>query len=222
MPSWSGSGSESEWSSASSSPAPIQSNLESFLHSVTPLVPTKPLSLKSSDEASGNHDESSMEYYFVLEDVWQCYDEWSAYGVGTPVVLNNYNMSSRRSSSSHGRHDHQTTVVQYYAPYLSAIQLYTNVVMSWPETTTTGTATSNSSNNNMDDNIVQVQEPAAAPRELRNPVAYPYFQYCETISPYWRLPLVDKIAELAADGFPGLISLKSIDLSPASWMSVAW
>ncbi|KAL0356465.1 UNVERIFIED_CONTAM: hypothetical protein Sradi_4093400 [Sesamum radiatum] len=167
MPSWSWSCS----SSASSSPAPIQSNLESFLHSVTPLVPTKPLLLKSSSEEAS---ESSVEH-FVLEDVWQCYDEWSAYGAGTPVVLNN-NMSSR-----HG--DQSSTVVQYYAPYLSAIQLYTNV--SW-ETT----ATSNSSNNIIDDD--DVHEPAAAPRE-RNPVAYPYFQYCETISPYWRVPLVDKV-----------------------------
>ncbi|KAL0417377.1 UNVERIFIED_CONTAM: hypothetical protein Slati_3569600 [Sesamum latifolium] len=198
MPSWSWSWS----SSASSSPAPIQSNLESFLHSVTPLVPTKPLLLKSSEEATDNIDESSVEY-FVLEDVWQCYDEWSAYGAGTPVVLNNNKSTSDGESSS---------VVQYYAPYLSAIQLYTNV--SW-ETTAT------SSNNIIDDDDVHDHEPAAAPRE-RNPVAYPYFQYCETISPYWRLPLVDKIAELAADGFPGLISLKSIDLSPASWMSVTW
>ncbi|KAL2243798.1 UNVERIFIED_CONTAM: hypothetical protein Sindi_0497800 [Sesamum indicum] len=162
---------------------------------------------KSSEEASGN-DESSVEY-FVLEDVWRCYDEWSAYGAGTPVLLNN----NRSTTSSDGGKS-TTRVVQYYAPFLSAIQLYTNV--SCHETTPI-----DSSSNNMDDVDVHLHEPAAAARE-RNPVAYPYFQYCETISPYWRLPLVDKIAELAADGFPGLISLKSIDLSPASWMSVAW
>ncbi|KAK9089376.1 hypothetical protein Scep_028458 [Stephania cephalantha] len=48
--------------------------------------------------------------YFTLGDLWRCYDEWSAYGAGVPVVLN------RRGE----------TVVQYYVPYLSAIQIFTS------------------------------------------------------------------------------------------------
>lgn len=47
--------------------------------------------------------------YFALRDLWDCYDEWSAYGAGTPVLLNG-----------------GETVMQYYVPYLSAIQIYTN------------------------------------------------------------------------------------------------
>lgn len=47
--------------------------------------------------------------YFTLGDLWDCYGEWSAYGVGTPVVLNS-----------------GETVSQYYVPYLSAIQIYSN------------------------------------------------------------------------------------------------
>ena len=47
--------------------------------------------------------------YFTLGDMWEFYNEWSAYGVGTPVVLNDGD-----------------TLVQYYVPYLSAIQIYTN------------------------------------------------------------------------------------------------
>lgn len=47
--------------------------------------------------------------YFTLGDLWNCYDEWSAYGAGVPIVLNN-----------------DETLVQYYVPYLSAIQILTS------------------------------------------------------------------------------------------------
>lgn len=47
--------------------------------------------------------------YFTLGDLWNCYCEWSAYGAGTPVVLSN-----------------GEEITQYYVPYLSAIQIYTN------------------------------------------------------------------------------------------------
>lgn len=47
--------------------------------------------------------------YFTLGDLWNCYDEWSAYGAGVPIVLNN-----------------SETLVQYYVPYLSAIQIFTS------------------------------------------------------------------------------------------------
>ena len=45
--------------------------------------------------------------YFVLGDLWDSFREWSAYGAGVPLILND----------SDG-------VVQYYVPYLSGIQLY--------------------------------------------------------------------------------------------------
>lgn len=47
--------------------------------------------------------------YFSLSDLWDCYDELSAYGFGSHVDLNN-----------------GETVKQYYVPHLSAIQIYTN------------------------------------------------------------------------------------------------
>lgn len=46
---------------------------------------------------------------FTLKELWDCYNEWSAYGVGVPVMLENGD-----------------TVVHYYIPYLSAMQIYTN------------------------------------------------------------------------------------------------
>lgn len=50
-----------------------------------------------------------MEYrpYFILGDLWDSFQEWSAYGVSIPLVL-----------------DSGDCVVQYYVPSLSGIQLY--------------------------------------------------------------------------------------------------
>ncbi|THU56208.1 hypothetical protein C4D60_Mb11t14850 [Musa balbisiana] len=48
-----------------------------------------------------------------------------------------------------------------------------------------------------------------------------YFEFFESCSPYGRIPLLDKVHELAQT-YPGLTSFKSTELSPASWMSVAW
>lgn len=45
--------------------------------------------------------------YFVLGDLWESFKEWSAYGAGVPLILNNTDC-----------------VVQYYVPYLSGIQIY--------------------------------------------------------------------------------------------------
>jgi hypothetical protein len=43
----------------------------------------------------------------MLNDLWETFKEWSAYGAGVPLVL-----------------DEGDSVVQYYVPYLSGIQLY--------------------------------------------------------------------------------------------------
>jgi hypothetical protein len=45
--------------------------------------------------------------YFCLGDLWDAFKEWSFYGAGVPLVLNG-----------------SDSVIQYYVPYLSAIQLY--------------------------------------------------------------------------------------------------
>lgn len=45
--------------------------------------------------------------YFVLGDLWESFKEWSAYGAGVPLILND-----------------SDSVVQYYVPFLSAIQIY--------------------------------------------------------------------------------------------------
>ena len=43
----------------------------------------------------------------MLGDLWESFKEWSAYGAGVPLLLNGNDF-----------------VIQYYVPYVSAIQLY--------------------------------------------------------------------------------------------------
>lgn len=57
----------------------------------------------------------SGDEYFTLGDLWDCYEEWSSYGVGAPICLKD-----------------DENVIQYYAPYLSAIQIYTIKSPSFP------------------------------------------------------------------------------------------
>ncbi|MCO5552336.1 hypothetical protein L7F22_005847 [Adiantum nelumboides] len=47
------------------------------------------------------------------------------------------------------------------------------------------------------------------------------FEHFESCPPYTRVPVSEKIAQLAAN-FPELKTLRSVDLLPASWMSIAW
>jgi len=53
--------------------------------------------------------DNDMAEYFTLGDLWDHYYESSVCGAGIPILLNS-----------------SETVVQYYVPYLSAIQLYTS------------------------------------------------------------------------------------------------
>ncbi|PSR89140.1 Pyridoxine/pyridoxamine 5'-phosphate oxidase [Actinidia chinensis var. chinensis] len=170
-------------------------------------------------------NKDTMEY-FTLGDMWEFYNEWSAYGVGTPVVLNDGD-----------------TLVQYYVPYLSAIQIYTNksspsLIRSTREDNDVGEcevefwsddsesdklsrSLSNNSSKGWDATSLDSSVDHEASWTMRDRLGHLYFQYYETCSPYWRIPLVDRITEFAHN-YPGLGTLKSVDLSPASWMAIAW
>ncbi|XP_027363374.1 uncharacterized protein LOC113870962 [Abrus precatorius] len=81
------------------------SNLERFLQAITPSVPAQYLSKRSMRGLKACNGE--FQPYFVLGDLWESFREWSAYGAGVPLVLNG-----------------NDSVVQYYVPYLSGIQIY--------------------------------------------------------------------------------------------------
>ncbi|KAE9589699.1 hypothetical protein Lalb_Chr21g0311721 [Lupinus albus] len=184
--------------------------------------------------------------YFTLKDLWDCYDEWSVYGAGTPLVLEGVDILS-----------------QYYIPFLSAIQIYTNKPLQSPSPRdrrdrndevefefesvsscdgsgsdqsgspskpvslndgigsgdlSRSSSLSNNSCKEWDDTYFDSSSDQVLKGDILD---YLNFQYIETAQPYLRVPLADKIAELAK-GHPELMTLKNIDLSPESWMAVAW
>ncbi|KAK9106230.1 hypothetical protein Scep_023074 [Stephania cephalantha] len=213
-------------------------NLDRFLESTTPSVAAHYLSTKRTRSCD-------VEYhpYFSLQDLWESFKEWSAYGAGVPFILN-----------------HSDSVVQYYVPYLSAIQIY-----GYGDTLNTSTnlrrpgedsdsdyyrdsSSDGSSDGELERNFREHWTASYLNRELPvrmdrlslrdNPVAAQegfssddgeagnsrdclLFEFLEQDPPYSREPLADKISVLARR-FPALKMLRSCDLLPASWMSVAW
>lgn len=220
-------------------------NLDRFLESTTPTVPLQYLP-KTFMKGWRDSEAKSMPF-FSLGDLWESFNEWSAYGAGVPIVLNG-----------------SDTVIQYYVPFLSAIRLYTHP--SGPNIDTrrpgeesdasddyrdTGSGGSSSSDEaerdskygraihwrnsnafdcNLDSNtrfdrLTSRSHSKAAQEGFSSDdgegSSCPSFQYFERATPYSREPLADKIGDLAKD-FPQLKTLRSIDLLPMSWLSVAW
>ncbi|KAG6514622.1 hypothetical protein ZIOFF_024990 [Zingiber officinale] len=156
-------------------------------------------------------EKENMEH-FTLADLWNQYEEWSVYGVGVPIILP----------------DDETTD-QYYVPYLSAIQLYTRKSLAFSRIFPQDNQCECSSDDNESDTMSKSSDASSDGSVITHENLFPrkntfgqmYAQYIEYGSPYRRPPLVDKVKELARR-FPGLLSLKSEELSPASWFSVAW
>ncbi|KAL4620345.1 hypothetical protein ACB092_06G147500 [Castanea dentata] len=200
---------------------PVQSNLDRFLHCTTPVVQSQFLpksEIRNLDRLWHPWERETVEY-FTLGDLWNCYDEWSAYGAGVPVALNN-----------------DETLVQYYVPYLSAIQIYTSnsSAHGLREETESGDYEMRSFSDSCSDESESDKlwrsdgcssEDGGSEQDNRchsnDRWGLLYFEYFERSTPYGRVPLMDKINGLA-QRYPGLMSLRSVDLSPASWMAVAW
>lgn len=204
-----------------------QSNLQCFLSRTTPVVPSQLLPkacFRDLNRLWHPWDSETIEY-FTLRDLWSCYDEWSAYGAGVPVSVS----------------DHpESTLIQYYVPYLSAIQIYTSTsFFTNPRYFKEDAETSDPEMREFSDSCSFASESDRLWRSetgssehdccfdqdgawhFNDRLGHLQFQYFERSAPYGRIPLVDKINKMA-EGFPGLMTLKSVDLSPASWMAVAW
>ncbi|KAF7813388.1 uncharacterized protein G2W53_034364 [Senna tora] len=203
------------------------SNLQRFLQCVTPILPSKPLPQNCLNDINSLWQPLGKDTieYFSLKDLWEWFYEASAYGAGTSVVLEN-----------------GETVMQFYVPYLSAIQIYSNKSIaasrnrredsdivefesdSWSDDSGSDNISQSLSNNSSKGWDAVSEDSSCDHLEgswPRDRLGYLYLQYNEMSSPYWRVPLLDKITELARS-HPALMTLKSVDLSPASWMAVAW
>ncbi|PAN09069.1 hypothetical protein PAHAL_1G456300 [Panicum hallii] len=189
------------------------SNLEVFLEAATPQLPWRsaPMDCFQGPNNVWQLEKKDVVDYFSLEDLWEHYSESSAYGLGVPVRLGNGKF-----------------ITQHFVPYLSAIQIYTSKTLlaavpsmgasdesdSWSDDDSAADKLSRSWDAASDDSDSGVPATAKQGGHLN-------FQYSEWDPPYQRIPLADKVAELAQD-YPYLTSLKSAQLSPSSWLSVAW
>ncbi|GJN05446.1 hypothetical protein PR202_ga23072 [Eleusine coracana subsp. coracana] len=193
------------------SPPAAATNLDSFIASTAVRVPSRRLP-RTSARGTG-----TGAAYYELADLWEAFGEWSAYGAGVPLLLNG-----------------TVSVVQYYVPFLSAIQLYRPLPSSKrqlgedsdddsaPDTTSesdnersSGMTTRGSAD------ICSHEEGFSSDDSESGNQLSPVFQYMEHDAPYGRQPLADMISVFSSK-FPDLNTYRSCDLLPSSWISVAW
>lgn len=224
------------------------SNLKRFLVHTTPTLSCQHFSKTCVRDLSLKGCIASSRYFFSLRDLWDSFDEWSAYGAGVPIVLNG-----------------KETVMQYYVPYVSALQLYSNSASGMLSTNRRLGDDSDGSEMDFRDTSSEASsdgEPekayahdgrtgfsqlrgdfgvhcgqasirnwhgqwssvGVADDEERWQLEMPeslIYEYFESVAPSFRVPLYDKIEELARQ-FPALKTLRSNELSRSSWLSVAW
>ncbi|XP_020598580.1 uncharacterized protein LOC110038152, partial [Phalaenopsis equestris] len=210
--------------------AALPGNLDRFLQATTPSVPAQYLS--KTMRYRRTCDKECMTY-FNLEDLWDSFNEWSAYGAGVPLVLNGKN-----------------SVIQYYVPYLSGIQLYADssthsldpsvpveesYLNSFRGTSSYGSSMDSGSKylgnwcksciSRCDkiglDKLSLRSEFCGDDSDFGDSRASLIVEYFENDLPFYREPLANKIVNLAKN-FPVLRTFKSCDLLPSSWFSVAW
>ncbi|KAG6433638.1 hypothetical protein SASPL_105253 [Salvia splendens] len=178
--------------------------------------------------------------YFMLRDLWESFREWSVYGVGVPLLWNE-----------------SDSVVQYYVPSLSGIQLYIDPTRCVVEhrrhgeesdaNSSRGVSTDGDSEGtdrgandargswNQKNNIGHgfrryaggnnpSMESSVDGDGISNPPGLLIFEYFERDLPFHREPLADKASLMStlASQVNELKTYRSCDLSPSSWISIAW
>ncbi|KAL7144404.1 hypothetical protein ABFS83_07G009700 [Erythranthe nasuta] len=192
------------------------SYLDRFLDNTTPAVAAQHFPRTSMK--SWRNRGSEFHPYFVLGDLWESFREWSVYGVGVPLLWNGTG-----------------SVVQYYVPSLSGIQLYIDPTTQFADQRKPGEESdANSSRETSSDGGSEYgtdrgAHNTRASRSQKNrhgddisiPPGLLIFEYFERELPFHREPLADKMSILASS-FPELKTHRSCDLTPSSWISVAW
>ncbi|XVF72685.1 hypothetical protein PTKIN_Ptkin12aG0139900 [Pterospermum kingtungense] len=200
-------------------------NLDRLMESVTPFVPARCLS--EGKMRGWRTREVNLHPYYCLSDLWECFSEWSVYGVGVPLLLNGNDY-----------------VKQYYVPSLSGIQLYVDPhrprrpsgdsdVESSRETSSAGSSDCETEMRVKGSlggawgkqNSLGINRPPMSSSsdevEVGESPGLLVFEYFEQEQPHHRKPLYDKISSLVSQ-FPEIRTYRSCDLLPASWISVAW
>ncbi|KAJ6842536.1 uncharacterized protein M6B38_301635 [Iris pallida] len=167
-----------------------KSNLECFLEKTTPYVPSHSLPKTSIREGClWQPIGKDAVDCFSLGDLWDQYYEWSAYGLGVPVHL------------ATGK-----TVVQYYVPYLSAIQIYTNKsnvafrIAGEDSESDSWSDDSESEKHSKSWDATSEESSSELPVgswPAKDRLGNLYFAYIEYCPPYGRVPLMEKVTEIA-------------------------
>ncbi|XP_051152909.1 uncharacterized protein LOC127266631 [Andrographis paniculata] len=173
------------------------SNLDRFLEHTTPSVSAQHFPW-TSVHSWRNCNHEFHPYFFILGDLWESFREWSVYGAGVPLVLNGTD-----------------SVVQYYVPFLSGIQLYVDPSRNVVERRPGEDSDANSSGSD-GENECRPERGTGTSNHTEL-----LFEYFERELPFHREPLADKISILASH-FPLLKTHRSCDLTPASWISISW
>ncbi|KAI8561758.1 hypothetical protein RHMOL_Rhmol04G0366400 [Rhododendron molle] len=190
-----------------SSPVGPSCNLDRFLEHTTPVVPAQYLSKTSMKQLRTSEDK--FHPFFMLGDLWESFKEWSAYGAGVPLVLNG-----------------SDSVVQYYVPFLSGIQLYIDPSKpsmslrrpgeesdadSSRETSSDGGSDCGaergtnhvqgawSLRNNMRAMAQSFNRLSVDEGEISDPPGLLLFEYFESAPPFSREPLADKASSSSTD-----------------------
>ncbi|KAI3425483.1 uncharacterized protein J3R85_010211 [Psidium guajava] len=209
-------------------------NLDRLMDSVTPSVRAQ----YTPELRSRRWREADPLPYYLLEDLWESFKEWSVFGVGVPLLLTG-----------------NEPVKQYYVPSLSGIQLYIDPLRlrrtgedsdaeTSRETSSAGSSdceverrgkgivdASLNQHNLINSNLQKMNRLTVGENplgsspseelEVGNSSGTLIFEYLEQEQPHHRKPFYDKVSILASQ-FPDLKRYRSCDLSPSSWICVAW
>ncbi|KAI4365704.1 hypothetical protein MLD38_021668 [Melastoma candidum] len=195
-------------------------NLDRLIEAVTPSVGAQNFNEVRMSRLPTPENDSQL--YYLLEDLWESFREWSVYGVGVPLLLN-----------------HGECVKQYYVPSLSGIQLYIDPArlrsndadVKTPRQTSSGSSSDHEverkaksvtdTSQKMNGLTILDKLPISNEVEVHESSGSLVFHYVEQEQPYNRKPFYDKISNLASQ-FPDLKKYRSCDILPTSWISVAW
>ncbi|KAI4344824.1 hypothetical protein L6164_012012 [Bauhinia variegata] len=215
------------------------SNLDRFLDYIMPIVPAQYIPKTSMERKT---HEPELLPYFVLGDLWESFKEWSAYGAGVPLVLSGnetvtqyYTVSlsaiqlyidpSKPSPriKGHGGESDSESARETSSDSSNGYghERGASSVVNGSLNLLNGTDTSNHGLESASASSKPLMGSSSDERESCNPPGQLVYEYFEHETPYGREPLADKISDLARQ-FPELKTYRSSDLSPSSWVSMAW
>ncbi|KAL8531040.1 hypothetical protein ACS0TY_007887 [Phlomoides rotata] len=172
-------------------------NLDRLMESVTPFIEARYLTEVNAMGPITGTSEVESRAFFYLEDLWASFSEWSVYGAGVPLLLN-------------GR----DPIEQYYVPSLSGMQLFTDPAPQYRLISSSGSSRLWTGENS-------AYSSASADAVMANSPGLPLFEFLEGDQPYNRRPLTERAGVLASK-HPEMRRVRSCDLLPTSWISVAW